>query len=87
MVAGWTEPRGTRTGFGALILAAHDPDGRLVYVGDVGTGFNGAELDRVLARLQPLASDRSARLIRPRRRRPRRTGCGPSWWRRCGIRR
>ena len=27
VVAGWTEPRGTRTRFGALILGAHDADG------------------------------------------------------------
>ena len=58
VVAGWTDPRGTRHGFGALILGARDADGRLAYVGDVGTGFSGGELDRVMALLDALATDR-----------------------------
>jgi hypothetical protein len=28
---------------GSLLLAAHDPDGGLVYVGDAGAGFTDAE--------------------------------------------
>jgi bifunctional non-homologous end joining protein LigD len=46
VVAGWTDPGGTRTYFGSLILGAHD-NGRLRYAGEVGTGFNAAELERV----------------------------------------
>jgi bifunctional non-homologous end joining protein LigD len=57
VVAGWTEPRGTRTHFGALILGARGADGALDYVGDVGTGFTGAELARVGALLARLATD------------------------------
>lgn len=57
VVAGWTDPRGARTHFGALILGAHGADGALEYVGDVGTGFTGAELARVGALLARLASD------------------------------
>ena len=57
VVAGWTDPRGTRTHFGALILGARDADGVLRYVGDVGTGFTGAELARVAALLHHLATD------------------------------
>ncbi|MGE0363584.1 MAG: DNA ligase D [Vicinamibacterales bacterium] len=57
VVAGWTDPRGTRTHFGALILGARGDDGRLEYVGDVGTGFTGAELARVAALLDRLATD------------------------------
>jgi bifunctional non-homologous end joining protein LigD len=59
VIAGWTEPRGTRHQFGALILGTHGDDGRLHYVGDVGTGFTGAELDRVAALLAPLATQKS----------------------------
>jgi bifunctional non-homologous end joining protein LigD len=58
VVGGWTEPRGTRVGFGALVLGVPGPDGALVYVGDVGTGFTGAEIDRLWARLRALATDR-----------------------------
>jgi bifunctional non-homologous end joining protein LigD len=54
VVGGWTEPKGARTRFGSLILGSYDAAGRLVHAGDVGTGFNGAELDRVWKLLQPL---------------------------------
>ncbi|MGE3276686.1 MAG: DNA ligase D [Vicinamibacterales bacterium] len=58
IVGGWTEPKGARARFGALILGVRD--GRtLRYVGDVGTGFNGAELDRLWALLQERATSRS----------------------------
>jgi bifunctional non-homologous end joining protein LigD len=39
VVVGYTDPQGSRTGFGALLLAVHDDDGRLVFSGQVGTGF------------------------------------------------
>jgi bifunctional non-homologous end joining protein LigD len=54
VVAGWTEPKGTRTRFGSLILGHFDAAGDLVHAGDVGTGFNGTELDRVWELLGPL---------------------------------
>lgn len=40
VIVGYTAPQGSRTGFGALWLAAHDEDGMLVQVGKVGTGFD-----------------------------------------------
>ncbi|MGE0042324.1 MAG: DNA ligase D [Vicinamibacterales bacterium] len=58
VVGGWTEPRGTRTRFGALILGTWDGR-RLRYAGDVGTGFTGDELDRVGALLDARATDTS----------------------------
>ena len=50
LVGGWTEPRQTRSHFGALLLGVHeegDPNGPLTYVGHTGTGFDQAELARV----------------------------------------
>jgi bifunctional non-homologous end joining protein LigD len=44
VVAGFTDPAGSRVGLGALLLAAHDEDGKLRYVGKVGTGFDDATL-------------------------------------------
>jgi len=55
VVCGWSEPRGSRTHFGALILGVHD-GGALRYAGHVGTGFDGRELDKVMALLTPLAT-------------------------------
>ncbi len=56
VVGGWTDPRGARRHFGALILGTARPDGTLTYVGDVGTGFPAAELDRLAALLGTLAT-------------------------------
>ena len=56
VVIGWTDPEGARPWLGALLLAYHDPGGRLVYAGRVGTGIDNAELERLWRRLQPLAS-------------------------------
>ena len=53
VVGGWTEPKGTRANFGSLILGRYDESGKLVHVGDVGTGFTGAELDRLWTLLEP----------------------------------
>jgi bifunctional non-homologous end joining protein LigD len=53
VVAGWTEPRQTRTYFGALLLGVYDDKGDLIYVGHTGTGFNEKELARVMKLLKP----------------------------------
>jgi bifunctional non-homologous end joining protein LigD len=51
VVCGWTDPGGTRQHFGSLILGAHDRS-ILRYAGEVGTGFKGAELERLMAMLK-----------------------------------
>jgi DNA ligase D-like protein (predicted ligase) len=43
VIGGWTEPRGSRVGFGALLVGYHDAEG-LRYAGKVGTGFDTATL-------------------------------------------
>lgn len=47
MIVGFTAPKGSRTGFGALLLAIHEQDGRLRYAGKVGTGFDDRMLHHV----------------------------------------
>ncbi|WP_248920075.1 DNA ligase D [Pseudomonas entomophila] len=55
VIVGYTDPKGSRHGFGALLLALHDQGSDpLRYAGKVGTGFNAATLDHILARLKPL---------------------------------
>jgi bifunctional non-homologous end joining protein LigD len=54
LVIGFTEPSGTRHGFGALILGYYDPEGRLHYAGRVGTGFNDRQLGDLRARLDAI---------------------------------
>jgi len=53
VVGGWTEPRQTRTYFGALLLGVYE-GADLVYVGHTGTGFNERELSRLMKLLVPL---------------------------------
>jgi bifunctional non-homologous end joining protein LigD len=53
VVVGWTEPRGSRGGFGALHIARFEGED-LVYSGSVGTGFSDAQLGEILAQLAPL---------------------------------
>lgn len=43
VIAGFTEPQGSRAGFGALLLGFYRK-GKLVYAGKVGTGFDENEL-------------------------------------------
>ena len=55
VILGWTPGQGGRAGsFGALLVGAYD-EGRLVWVGQVGTGFTGSMLDRMMEMLTPLA--------------------------------
>jgi len=54
VIGGFTEPKGSRTGFGAL-LVGHFEDGELAYAGKVGTGYNAGllrDLRRELDRLE-----------------------------------
>ena len=56
VIGGWTTGKGGRSGrIGALLLGVHDGDGRLQYVGRVGTGFDARELERLSGLLEPLA--------------------------------
>ncbi len=59
VVVGFTRPKGSRSGFGALDLGAYE-DGRLVYAGRVGTGFSAAQLDEMSAALEKTARETPA---------------------------
>ena len=48
IVCGFTDPKGSRSGIGALLLGIHDANGKLQYAGNVGSGFN----EKVLAELR-----------------------------------
>jgi bifunctional non-homologous end joining protein LigD len=53
VIGGFTEPEGSRGGFGALLVGYHE-GGRLVYAGKVGTGYTHKMLSELRARLDPL---------------------------------
>lgn len=61
VVVGYSEPKGARSLFGALLLGLHDNDsGELRYAGKVGTGFNEKTLKCIYAQLTLLEVDKPA---------------------------
>lgn len=59
VIGGYTDPNGSRVGFGALLLGYHDEDGRLRYAGKVGTGYNDRMLRELRQQLDAIEDDRS----------------------------
>lgn len=57
VIGGFTDPEGSRRGFGALLLGVHDDKGKLRYSGKVGTGFDQALLVRMRRTLDSLVQD------------------------------
>jgi bifunctional non-homologous end joining protein LigD len=60
VIGGYTEPQGSRVGFGALLLGYYDADGELVYAGKVGTGFTRDMLRSLHDKLAALERDSPA---------------------------
>jgi bifunctional non-homologous end joining protein LigD len=55
VVVGWTDPEGSRSHIGALLLGYYTDDGQLHYAGRAGTGITDKELKRLAGVLKPLA--------------------------------
>lgn len=58
IIAGFTEARGGRKFFGALILGSYI-DGKLTYIGHTGTGFTDKSLREMYHMLEPLIIDKN----------------------------
>ncbi|KPZ11160.1 ATP-dependent DNA ligase [Pseudomonas syringae pv. viburni] len=59
VIVGYIAPQGSRSAFGALLLAVNDDAQGLVYAGRVGTGFTEATLKHVHKQLKPLHREES----------------------------
>jgi bifunctional non-homologous end joining protein LigD len=59
VIGGFTDPRGTRSGFGALLVGYYDDAGRFTSAGKVGTGFNAATLAELHSSLVRIERDSS----------------------------
>jgi bifunctional non-homologous end joining protein LigD len=59
VIGGYTDPEGSRAYFGSLVLGLYDKQGRLIHVGQAGTGFDQKTLKEMFARLQPLATSKN----------------------------
>jgi bifunctional non-homologous end joining protein LigD len=66
VVGGWTDPRGSRPFFGALLLGVYTDAGALQYVGHTGAGFSDAELGRVWKKLQSLKTKACPFAVQPK---------------------
>jgi hypothetical protein len=58
IVVGWTDPEGSRSSLGSLLLGYYRDDGKLIYAGRAGTGMTVSELTALLNKLRPLAADK-----------------------------
>jgi len=88
VIVGWTDPEGSRSSLGSLLLDYYTDDGKLIYAGRAGTGMTESELRALLNKLQPLALDKMTVDVPPPkapRFGTRRScfraciGCGRSW--------
>ena len=70
VIGGWTDPAGSRTHFGALLLGQYEAPGVLRFVGRVGTGFDDKRLahDRREARERAIDASPFRRRARGRTR-------------------
>lgn len=69
VIGGWTEPRNSRSHFGALLLGVYEKRA-LHYVGHTGTGFSERELTRVARMMRPLEISTCPFMTRPRTNEP-----------------
>ena len=73
VIGGWTEPSGSRTGLGALLVGVQEPGVGLTFAGKVGTGFTEKvlrDLHRQLSALEQASSPFS----------PKPKGVGAAHW-------
>jgi len=47
VIGGYTEPEGSRMNFGSVVLGLYDKQGRLIHVGQAGSGFNQKSLAEI----------------------------------------
>jgi bifunctional non-homologous end joining protein LigD len=64
VVVGWTDPKGSRAGFGSLHVAQYDGED-LVYSGSVGSGFSDALLGDLLPMIDEMAVGECACTVGP----------------------
>lgn len=66
VIGGYSDPKGSRVGFGSLLLGVHDAAGNLVYAGNVGTGFDDELLQSLFDKLKALTTEKDPFHGRPR---------------------
>jgi bifunctional non-homologous end joining protein LigD len=57
VIAGYTDPKGSRENFGSIVLGLYDENGKLVHVGNAGSGFTGSTHAALWKKLNVLKTD------------------------------
>jgi bifunctional non-homologous end joining protein LigD len=65
VIGGYTDPKGSREHFGSVVLGLYDEQGRLVPVGQAGSGFTQRSHAEMWKRLQKLKTDRNPFALKP----------------------
>ncbi|HEX3140172.1 MAG TPA: DNA ligase D, partial [Rhizobacter sp.] len=67
VIGGFTDPKGSRSGIGSLLLGTHNEQGELRYAGNVGSGFDQKTLARLREQLDKIETDASPFIDAPER--------------------
>lgn len=59
VICGYTDPKGSRELFGSLVLGLYNPQGKLVHVGNAGTGFTSGSQAALWSKLEKLQTDKN----------------------------
>jgi bifunctional non-homologous end joining protein LigD len=59
VIGGYTEPEGSRAHFGSVVLGLYDKKGRLIHVGQAGSGFDQKSLDEISKVLKKLETKKN----------------------------
>jgi bifunctional non-homologous end joining protein LigD len=59
VIGGYTEPEGSRAHFGSIVLGLYDKKGRLIHVGQAGSGFDQKSLDDISKVLRKLETKKN----------------------------
>jgi bifunctional non-homologous end joining protein LigD len=59
VIGGFTEPEGSRAHFGSIVLGLYDGKGRLIHVGQAGSGFDQRSLEEVWQLLKRLETKKN----------------------------
>lgn len=70
IIAGYTEPRGSRKNFGAVLLGVYDKNQELTYIGHVGGGFDQKLLESVFTKMEKLKQTQCPFKKRPKTKMP-----------------
>lgn len=65
VIGGYTDPKGSRENFGSLVLGLYDDKGRLIPVGQAGTGFTFQTHAAIWKKLEKLATKTSPFFSKP----------------------